>query len=175
MARLPLVAREDFPPALNAAVVRGLATRMLSSTIPVQVWAHRPDAALAWLALLDQLHNHSLLDERLRELVRLRIAGITTCQACRAARKSDRVDASDVEALTCIGADSPRFSPREQAALRYAEVFATNPHAIGDEHFAALAAVFSTAETVELQMYCALMLAGGFMTLVQQAHGEANT
>ena len=74
MARLPLVPIEAFTPELALAVQRGLGSRMLSSTVPVQVWAHRPHAALAWLALLEQLHTDGLLEERLRELVRLRIA-----------------------------------------------------------------------------------------------------
>lgn len=174
MARLPLVPESGFPAPLAAAVQRGRATRMLSSVVPVQVWAHRPQAALAWLALLDQFHNHGLLDERLRELVRLRIASITTCQACQLARKSDSVDAADLEALNCAAVGSEHFTPRERAALHYAETFAADPHAITDQHFAALAAVFSTAETVDLQMFCALMLAGGRMTLVQQAYGDSN-
>jgi hypothetical protein len=37
-----------------------------------------------------------------------------------------------------------------------------------------LAEHFSTAESVELQMFCALMLAGGRMTLVQQAYQEVS-
>lgn len=172
MVRLPLVPQDAFPPALADAVQRGLATRMLSSTLPVQVWAHRPQAALAWLALLDQFHNHGLLDERLRELVRLRIANITTCQACQLARKSDTVHAADLEALNCAAIDSHHFTPRERAALRYAEKFAADPHDITDADFAALAAEFSTPETVDLQMFCALMLAGGRMTLVQQAYED---
>lgn len=172
MARLPLVPLHSFPPELADAVARARAARLLSSTVPVQVWAHRPQAALAWLKLLDQFHSHGLLDERLRELVRLRIAGITTCHACQVARKSDRVNPADLEALNCGAVNSEYFTPREQAALRYAETFASDPHAIDDDHFAALAAAFSTAETVELQMFCALMLAGGRMTLVQQAYED---
>jgi len=58
--------------------------------------------------------------------------------------------------------------------LHYAETFAADPHAMTDQHFEALAAVFSTAETVDLQMFCALMLAGGRMTLVQQAYADIN-
>jgi alkylhydroperoxidase family enzyme len=173
MARLPLVALGDFPAPLGEAVQRGVDTRMLSSTVPVRLWAHRPQAALAWLALLDQLHNHGVLDARLRELVRLRIASITQCQACQLARKSDRVDAQDMEALNCLPRGSEHFTPAERAALSYAELFTAEPHAVDDTHFTALAAHFSTAETVELQMFCALMLAGGRMTLVQQAYEEA--
>ncbi len=172
MARLPLVALANFPAALATAVQQGRDTRMLSATVPVQVWAHRPQAALAWLALLDQLHNHGLLDGRLRELVRLRVASITQCRACQLARKSDAVDAQDLEALSCQSVESDRFSPAEQVALRYAERFTADPHAIDDTDFAELATHFSTAEIVELQMFCALMLAGGRMTLVQHAYAE---
>ena len=174
VARLPLVPLADFPAPLDEAMRRGVETRMLSSTVPVQVWAHRPQAALAWLALLDQFYNHGVLDGRLRELVRLRIASITQCQACQLARKSDRVDAQDLEALNCQQIGSAHFSPAERAALAYAELFAADAHAVGEGHFAALAEHFSTAETVELQMFCALMLAGGRMTLVQQAYQEVS-
>ena len=172
MVRLPLVPLADFPPPLGEAVRRGIETRMLSSTVPVQVWAHRPQAALAWLALRDRFRNHGALDARLRELVRLRIASITQCQACQLARKSDRVDAQDLEALSCQQVGSDHFTPAERAALAYAELFATDAQAIGEEQFAVLAEHFSTAEIVELQMFCALMLAGGRMTLVQQAYQE---
>jgi alkylhydroperoxidase family enzyme len=181
VARLPLVPLVDFPTALSQAVQRGRDSRMLSSTVPVQVWAHRPQAALAWLALLNQLHNNALLSGRLRELMRLRIASITQCQACQTARKSDAVSELDLQALTCEkldgldGHNSTHFNPAEREALRYAERFATEPQAIDEADFAALAAHFSTAEIVELQMFCALMLAGGRMTLVQRAYSEDKT
>jgi len=86
------------------------------------------------------------------------------------ARKSDAVDEQDLSALACQHADSERFSPAERAALRWAERFATDPHAIDEHDFAALARHFDTAQIVELQMFCALMLAGGRMTLVQRAY-----
>jgi alkylhydroperoxidase family enzyme len=167
MAHLPLVPLSEFPPPLAQAVERGVQTRMLSSTLPIQVWAHRPAVAEAWLATLDQLHNHGLLDGRLRELVRLRISAFTTCRVCQVARKSDDVSAGDV---ACLASDDARFSPREQAALRYAELFAADPLAIDDGTFAELARHFTTPETVELNLYCALMLAGGRMTQAQRAY-----
>ncbi|HQQ71935.1 MAG TPA: carboxymuconolactone decarboxylase family protein [Alicycliphilus sp.] len=171
--RLPLVPLHELPPALANAVQRGRDTRMLSATVPVQVWAHRPQVALAWLALLDQIHNHGVLDGRLRELVRLRIAAFTHCQACQVARKSDAVDAQDLAALACHSTDSERFSAAEREALRYAERFVAEPHAIEQADFDALALHLSTPQVVELQMFCALMLAGGRMTMVQRAYEEA--
>ncbi|MCD1606416.1 carboxymuconolactone decarboxylase family protein [Stutzerimonas kunmingensis] len=167
MARVSFVPLDDLPEALRDAVARGQQSRILSSSRPVQVWAHRPNAALAWLGLLESLHQDSLLDERLRELVRLKIASITTCQACQLARKSDQVTEDDV---ACLSSDSDRFKPSERAALTFAELFASDYMAISDEHYARLAEFFSEAQVVELNMYCALMLAGGRMTYVQQAY-----
>ncbi|MNR10463.1 Carboxymuconolactone decarboxylase family protein [compost metagenome] len=167
MARLPLIPLDAMPAALQDAVERGQRSRMLSSTTPVQVWAHRPQVALAWLGLMESLHSDSLLDERLRELVRLKIASITTCKACQLARKSDAVTEQDI---ACMATDSEYFTPAERAALRYAELFASDYLAIDDTHFLRLGEFFSAAQVAELGLYCALMLAGGRMTLVQQAY-----
>ncbi len=168
MARLPLVPLRDFPPALHDALVRGRASGMLSTSVPVQLWAHRPAAAQAWLQTLEALH-HGLLPARLRELVRLKIASITNCVACQLARKTDAVTEAD---LACLASGSERFSGPERAALRYAELFAADYTAIDDAVYAELARHFTVAETVELNLFCALMLAGGRMTYVQQAYED---
>ena len=42
--------------------------------------------------------------------------------------------------------------------------------AIDDEHYASLSEFFTCEQVVELNMYCALMLAGGRMTYVQRAY-----
>lgn len=167
MALLPLIPLAEFPPDLADAVALGVQTRMLSSTLPIQVWAHRPALAQAWLATLDQLHNHGILDARLRELVRLRISTFTTCRACQIARKTGEVSEMDI---ACLSSDDARFNQVERAALRYAELFASDPLAIDEAIFAELGQHFSTPEVVELNMFCALMLAGGRMTQAQRAY-----
>jgi AhpD family alkylhydroperoxidase len=169
MARLVPVALDALAPPLAAMVERGRRNRMLSSTIPVQIWAHRPNVAAAWLSALEEMHLRSCLPERLRELVRLRIAAITTCQACLVARKSDSVTEED---LACLSSEHPRFTDAERAALRYAELFAGDYFAIDETLFAQLAEHFSTEQVVELNLYSALMLAGGRMTYVQRGYEE---
>lgn len=169
MARLPLVPLDELPGPLAQAVDRGRGNRMLSTTVPVQLWAHRPELALAWLQALDQIHSHGVLDARLRELVRLRIAAITTCKACNFARKSDEVSEEDI---ACLASDDARFAPHEQAALRYAELFAAEYMSIDEGLFEELRRWFSVPQIVELNMFCALMLAGGRMTYVQRAYEE---
>lgn len=159
-----------MPAPLRESLARGRASGMLSTSVPVQVWAHRPAVAQAWLQALEAMHGEqSLLPARLRELVRLKIASITNCQACQLARKSDTVSEADV---ACLASDSDHFSPAEQAALRYAELFAADYMAIDGAVYAALATHFGVPEVVELNLYCALMLAGGRMTYVQQAYED---
>lgn len=160
---------EALPDELATAVARGRETRMLSSTLPVQIWAHRPKAALAWLGTIEAMHVEGVLDPRLRELVRLKIASITRCQACQVARKSDEVSEADI---ACLNWDDPRFSPAEQAALHYAELFAADYFAIDAAIYEALERHFTTEQIVELNMFAALMLAGGRMTYVQRGYPE---
>lgn len=167
MSHIPLVSVSDMPEGLSEALERGLRSGMLSSSVPVQVWAHRPAIAQGWLDLLEQFHANSLLDDRLRELVRLKIASITQCQACQLARKSDAVSEKDI---ACLDADSGYFTLPEQAALKFAELFASDYMAIEARHYDAMAAHFNIEEMTELNMYCALMLAGGRMTYVQKAY-----
>src|SRR6202453_2470051 len=164
---LPLTA---LSPTLAAMIDKGRRNRMLSSTVPVRIWAHRPGVAAAWLSALEEMHLRSCLPERLRELVRLRIAAITTCQACLVARKSDTVTEED---LACLSSDHPRFTGAERAALRYAELFAGDYFAIDETLFETLAEHFSTEQIVELNLYSALMLAGGRMTYVQRGYEDA--
>ena len=166
MPRLPPVVLADMPAALQAAIAQGRATGMLSTTLPPQIWAHRPAVALAWLQALQAMHSDGLLPARLRELVRLKIASITNCRACQLARKSDAVSEGDI---ACLAADDARFSAGEQAALRYAELFASDHTAIDDAVFNALKNSWSVPQIAELNLFCALMLAGGRMTYAQQA------
>jgi alkylhydroperoxidase family enzyme len=160
---------DELDPVLRREVDARVAGRTLSSTVPVQVWAHRPAAATAWVRLLAELQERSGLDERLRELVRLRIASYTQCRTCQTGRKSDRVSEDDI---SCLGADDSRFTPREQAALRYADVFVVDHQAVDDDTDRALAEHFPLEEVVELQMFCALMLAGGRLAYVQRAWAD---
>ena len=169
MSRLPPVAFEEMPAALQEAATRGRSSGLLSTTLPVQVWAHRPAVALAWLQALDAIHSQGLLPARLRELMRLRIAAITNCQACQMARKSDEVSEADI---ACLATDDPRFSDDERAALRYAELFAGDHTAIDDTTFDALKRCYTVPQIVEINLFCALMLAGGRMTYAQRAYGE---
>lgn len=156
----------DLPMALQFDIASARATGVLSTTLPVQIWGHRPELATRWLSLLTAFHQDSLLNERTRELMRLKIAAVTNCNACQIARKSDSVSEEDI---ACLEADDDRFTSAENDAMNYAHLFASNYQDIGPTEFEALRTHYTEAEIVEISMYCSLMLAGGRMTYVQRA------
>lgn len=167
--RIEPLASGAIEPSLAGAIESARRAGVLSSTIPLRQWAHRPSTAIHWLKTLNSFYEQSLLDERLRELVRLKIASITRCDACQLARKSDQVDDTDI---ACLNSGSGHFPPEINAALSFAERFAGDYTAIGDADFSALRCHFSDASIVELNMFCALMLAGGRMTYVLRGYED---
>ena len=79
----------------------------------------------------------------------------------------------DEEDIACLSYQNEHFTPSEQVALQYAELFAGDYMAIDNLLYETLYQHFTTPEVVELSMYCALMLAGGRMTYVQQAYEDS--
>jgi len=163
MPRVPALKDEQIRDDLRVAIEEAREARVLSSTLPLKIWAHRPQIAFPWLQTLRSFYRKSLLDDRLRELVRLKIASITRCSVCQIGRKSAEVSEVDI---ACLSSNNDHFSPREKAALQFAELFAGDYLSISDEHFEQLRAHFCDAAIVELNLFCALMMAGGRASLV---------
>ena len=61
---------------------------------------------------------------------------------------------------------SDLITPRERAALRFAELMATAPHEVDDAVFAELRRHFSDAEIVELGIHTALFVGFGRLNVV---------
>ena len=87
----------------------------------------------------------------------------------RAKNRGETVDEADI---ACLANDSGHFSADIKAALAFAELFASDYTAIGDAEFAELKRHFSTEAIIELNMFCALMLAGGRMTYVLRGYED---
>ncbi|WP_046259493.1 carboxymuconolactone decarboxylase family protein [Streptomyces sp. WM6386] len=169
MTAVEPVPRADLDQELNVLIGKARASRALSSDLAVRIWAHRPELAKAQLQLQREVHEGRLLDGRLMELVRLRIAALNDCRACQVARKSDDVSEEEV---ACLSADDPRFTAREAAALRFAELFAIDHLAVDDVVLGELNRHFTAAEIVELGMFAALMLGSGRLVRVLRAYED---
>jgi alkylhydroperoxidase family enzyme len=91
--------------------------------------AFRPELAKWQLPIQTRYHDRNYLDERLLELVRLRIAPLNDSRTCKTARKSDAVSEDDI---ACLSSNDERFSESERLALRFAEVFVIDHKRIDD-------------------------------------------
>ena len=133
------------------------------------IFAHRPRLAPAFAEFGAALGRDAELSPRLRELVRLRIAFHNQCRTCMSIRYSSGRDDGVSEDLVCSLAqpdESPGLSERERAALRFADLFATDHLAIDDEFFVGLRRHFDDGEIVELAMVCAHYVGSGRLMAV---------
>lgn len=153
MSRMPLVEPEALPPYLKA----------IHDATPEENWLGRhfsrafaphPDLVQAYQAFYHPWHTGGagLLEPRLKELVRLRIATLNGCVLCKTVRMAPEVVAEDEAASGVDDADNAGFSPRERAAIHFAEKMAVDHHNIGDADVAAMRRHFTDAEFLELAM-----------------------
>jgi alkylhydroperoxidase family enzyme len=172
MARLEPVALEDLDDELRGLLELGQqhGAIMQDTTVP-RLWALRPELAKSQLPIQTRYHDSNILEPRLLELVRLRIALLNDCVACKVSRKDESITDDD---LACLSSDDPRFSDVERLALRFAELFVLDHAAIDDDLMRQLGEHFTPPEIVELTMYCGLMLGSGRFAHVMRgwAHYE---
>ena len=114
-----------------------------------------PDAMKAMLALETAVGRLSI-ELPLLELIRLRVSQINGCAFCLDKHTADaRKGGEDERRLYTLSAwrETPFFTPRERAALAWAESLTLISHTHApDEDFNALAAQFSAQEQVDLSV-----------------------
>jgi len=170
MSRLPLADPQDLPPFLKT-MHDGASEDDWSTRHCARAFAAHPDILERYLAFYYPFHASEagcVLDSRIKELVRLRIATLNGCMACKAARLAPD-DVSEREAAT--GVDEPGeadFSPRERAALALADQMALEHHDFDDRAMRTLRQHFSQAETLELMMMIGQYIGFGRMLAMLQ-------
>ena len=158
MARVRMLAEHEYPPEVRERPA-GEEAHATSG-----VWATRPDLMVPYLAFWRAIGAAAVLDKRLVELVRLRIAFHNQCRSCMARRSSAATREGLTEDLVCQLVDpeqAPDLTERERAALHYADLLATDHLSITDATFDRLRSQFSNDEIVELGLHCALFLGFG--------------
>ena len=152
MARVRAV---DIPGVDRAALDQGGRVNMGVAGIMAQ----RPEMASAAAAFSAAVLHTGSLPRRLTELLRLRIAFHNQCRSCMAIRYRDAIDDGVTEDLVCSlekPEEAPDLTPAERAALRFADLFATDHLAIDDGVYDDLRQHFTEGELVEIGMNCAL-------------------
>lgn len=123
------------------------------------IMAHRPDIAAGIGAATHAINTSGTLPARLVELIRLRIAFHNQCRSCMAVRYSNAVDDGVSENLVCSlerPEEADDLTDAERAALRFADLFATNHLAIDDDVYDDLRQYFTEGELVEIGLNCAI-------------------
>jgi AhpD family alkylhydroperoxidase len=118
-------------------------------------------------ALNGALRSTGTLPPRLLELVRLRIAFHNQCRSCMSVRYQSAIDDGLTEDAVCSlerPADAPDLSDAERAALRFADLFATDHLAIDDTVYDDLRRHFTEDQLVELGVHCAIAVGIGRLT-----------
>ncbi len=113
----------------------------------------------AWVECWNKVLYDGVLPHKLKEMCRIKISVAHQCGYCSTVRsnvaKAEGLTEDMIEALNDFAA-SDKFTPREKAALRYAELFKQGEHAIDkDEVYRELQRHFSDEEIIELGMLCA--------------------
>ena len=125
------------------------------------IHALRPEIAARIEAAQRSLYVDGTLSERLREVVRLRIGFHNQCRTCMAVRYAPDAVPEDLVCSLEHPEESEDLSDGERVAIRFADLFATNHLAIGDEIYAQLRSHFDEGEIVELGFLCALFVGMG--------------
>jgi len=119
----------------------------------------RGKLGIAWVEYWNKLLYQGVLPHKLKEMCRIKISVAHQCGYCSTVRSN----VAKAEGLTedMVGdlfdyQNSNRFTPREKAALRYADLFKQGEHAIDrDEVYQDLSKHFSDEEIIELGLMCA--------------------
>ena len=153
MARLPYVEMNDASPEVREIYE----TTLRGKPGNVQkLLAHRPEVLRTFLAFYATVGR--TLDRRIYEMVYIRVSSINQCHYClqHHLASSKRVGLTQNDWLALKNGDNSSFSPKEQAALKFAEKLTRESFNIRDADIEALKPHFATEQIVDLDMLVGL-------------------
>src|SRR5262247_1077040 len=117
----------------------------------------RSPLGIAWVEYWNKLLYAGVLPHKLKEMCRIRISVAHRCGYCSTVRSNvARADGLTEELVHDLLHEGARLSPREKAALEYADLFKSGDEAIdSDAVYARLRSHFTDEEIIELGMLCA--------------------
>jgi AhpD family alkylhydroperoxidase len=119
----------------------------------------RSKVGTGWVEYWNKVLYQGVLPHKLKEMCRIKISVAHQCGYCSTVRSNvAKADGLTEEMINDLFAyeSSRYFTPREKAALRYADLFKQGEHAIDkDEVYQDLSKHFSDEEIIELGLLCA--------------------
>lgn len=114
----------------------------------------RSPAGIAWVKCWNSVLYEGKLPHRLKEMCRIRISVAHRCGYCSTVRS--KVAGLDEATVADLLGERTRLSPREKAALEYADLFKAGDAPIdSDAVYDTLRQHFAEEEIIELGMLCA--------------------
>jgi alkylhydroperoxidase family enzyme len=144
---------EELAPEPRRIIEEGVANGTYATPIPLQIFAYKTSQILMTNAARGAWGQQSLLGGRILELLRIRSAQLGECQPCMQSRKHDSITDEDVACLIAPGASD--LTEQERLAVAFLDLLSADHHAIDDEFYRKLGAVFTSAQIVELGFACA--------------------
>jgi AhpD family alkylhydroperoxidase len=119
----------------------------------------RSEVGTGWVEYWNKVLYQGVLPHKLKEMCRIRISIAHQCGYCSTVRshvaKAEGLTEDMINDLANYES-SKHYTPREKAALRYADLFKQGEHAIDrDEVYQDLSRHFSDEEIIELGLLCA--------------------
>ena len=119
----------------------------------------RSQVGAGWVEFWNKVLYQGVLPHKLKEMCRIRISVAHQCGYCSTVRssvaKGEGLTEDMINDLFSFE-NSQHFTPREKAALRYADLFKQGEHAIDrDDVYRDLSNHFSDEEIIELGLLCA--------------------
>jgi AhpD family alkylhydroperoxidase len=157
MPRLRYIADSEKTPQIDAMIESAKKTGAPDPRV-VSIMT-RSKVGTAWVECWNKVLYDGVLPHKLKEMCRIRISVAHQCGYCSTVRsKVAQAEGLTEEMINDLFdyQDSKHFTPREKAALRYADLFKQGEHAIDrDEVYTDLQKHFSDEEIIELGMLCA--------------------
>ncbi len=153
MPRIEPIPFEKMADEPRRIIEEGVADGTYATPIPLQIFAYRTDQIVATHAARGAWGRKSLLGGRILELIRIRSAQLGECQPCMQSRKHESITDEDVACLVAPGASS--LTEQERLAVEFLDLLSADHHAIDDEVYRRLSAVFTAAQIIELGFTCA--------------------
>jgi AhpD family alkylhydroperoxidase len=137
--------------------------RQIGTSASTRTYARNPVVSKALAAFRGALVREGTIDPVIRELVRIKIAGLNACRYWLKARYAGaRHAGATEEKIAAINDDtSDLLTPRERAAVRFAEKLAVDHNKVDDALWAEVRAQFSEAEVIELVAHTTLYIGFG--------------
>ena len=156
MARVTLLADKDRPelaPVIER--IRGARGGVLHDFY--RALLHSPGLAAAWFEFNDAVRFKTGLDDRLREIVIMRVAALTGCDyvwKVHETRYAAQAGLSTAEVAALREPSAPQLRPREQVLLAYVDAM-TREVAVPEATFQSLRGHFGETDIVELTVLIA--------------------